>query len=99
MKPIRRRPSFHNDLLDIWLFIAEDSPASADAFVDRVTRAVQPLAEFPKMGAMRADISPGLRYLPIGAYVLLYRERPDCVELIRVLHGRRDLTGPSGDDG
>ncbi len=39
-------PQADQDLLDIWLYIAEDSPVSADRFLDRIEDAAQRLAEF-----------------------------------------------------
>jgi toxin ParE1/3/4 len=51
------------------------------------------LRDFPLMGPSRDDLRPGFRMLVAGEYVILYRAMQDRVEIIRVLHGRRDLDG------
>ena len=45
------------------------------------------------MGPARDDIRPGLRYLVSGSYLLLYRIVGDDIEVVRAVHGRRDLYG------
>lgn len=37
------------------------------------------------------DIAKALRYHPVGNYLLLYRVIPNGIELVRVVHGARDL--------
>ena len=49
------------------------------------------LAENPKLGAARPDIAPEVRYLTVGNYLILYRELSNSVEIVRVLHGARNL--------
>ena len=79
------------DLIDIWLHIAEDDPTAADRVLDRLDDAASHLADHPEMGAARDDIRPGLRYLISGSYLLLYRITDAEVEIVRATHGRRDL--------
>jgi toxin ParE1/3/4 len=43
------------------------------------------------MGRNRSDIVPGIRYFPVGNYLIFYRETGQGVEIIRVLHGARSL--------
>lgn len=40
-----------DDLIDIWLWIARDSQASADAMIDRIEQRAAMLADYPEMGA------------------------------------------------
>jgi toxin ParE1/3/4 len=49
------------------------------------------LAEFPEIGTLREDIGPSVRVLVVGNYLVLYRARDDRVDIVRVLHGARDL--------
>ena len=53
------------------------------------------LVDHPEMGAARDDIRPGLRYLISGSYLLLYRITDAGVEVVRAVHGRRDLSNLS----
>lgn len=49
------------------------------------------LAGYPGMGRSQAHRRPKLRSWPVGSYVVFYRPVPDGVEILRVLHGSRDL--------
>ena len=81
------------DLIDIWLHIAADDPGAADRVLDRLEMAAMNLIENPRMGPARDDIRQGLRYLVSDTYLILYRIVKDGVEIVRVVHGRRDLFG------
>ena len=82
-----------DDLIDIWTHIAADDPAAADRVLDQLDEAASHLADNPQMGPARDDIRPGLRYLVSGSYLLLYRIDGDGIEIVRAVHGRRDLYG------
>lgn len=79
------------DLIDIWRYIAPNNPAAADALLDRIDEKCALLARNPRLGAERSDIRPGLRYLVVGEYLILYRIIEHGIEIVRVVHGRRDL--------
>ena len=81
------------DLIDIWLHIAADDPGAADRVLDRLEMAAMNLIENPRMGPARDDIRRGLRYLVSDTYLILYHLVKDGVEIVRVVHGRRDLFG------
>ena len=81
------------DLIGIWTHVAEDDAAAADRVLDRLDEAASHLAHNPQMGPARDDIRPGLRYLVSGSYLLLYRVTDDGIEIVRAVHGRRDLYG------
>jgi toxin ParE1/3/4 len=81
------------DLIDIWLHIAADDPDAADRVLDRLEMAATNLTENPRMGPARDDIRLGLRYLVSDTYLLLYRIAGGGVEIVRVVHARRDLFG------
>ncbi len=80
-----------SDLVEIWDYIADDSEARADAFVDMIDQKLQALASSPGMGRARDEIAEGLRSFPVGRYVIFYRPIPEGVEIVRVLHGSRDI--------
>jgi toxin ParE1/3/4 len=87
-----RHPRAAEDLLDIWLFIARYSVAAADKFLDRIEERCRMLVAFPEIGAVREDIGPGVRVLTVDRYLVLYRARRDRVDIVRVLHGARDIS-------
>jgi toxin ParE1/3/4 len=39
----------------------------------------------------RQDIAAGIRHLVVGEYLALYHVTEDAVEIVRVLHGRRNI--------
>jgi len=55
--------------------------------LDAIDRRCPRLSENPKLGRARPDIAPELRYFPVGSYLIFYREVPEGVEIVRVLHG------------
>ena len=56
------------------------------------------LADHPLLGPARPDIAPDLRYLISDNYLLLYRVLPESVEIVRALHGARNLSALFRDD-
>jgi len=91
MPRIVRTRRARQDLIDIWRYVASNNPAAADALLDRVDEKSALLARNPRLGAERSDIRPGLRYFVVGEYLILYRIIEDGIEVVRVVHGRRDL--------
>ncbi len=49
------------------------------------------MASFPSSGAPRDDIASGIRHLVVGDYLTLYRVNDDAIEILRVLHGHRNI--------
>jgi toxin ParE1/3/4 len=43
------------------------------------------------MGRRRDELAPGLQSFPLGRYVIFYRALPAATEIVRVLHGARDV--------
>ena len=91
MPRVLRKPLARADLLDIWNYVADDSPAKADRLLDSIDKRCQTLSRFPKMGRVRNELGPSLRSFPVGNYVIFYREVSKGIEIIRVLHGARDI--------
>ncbi|MBV1911957.1 MAG: type II toxin-antitoxin system RelE/ParE family toxin [Kangiellaceae bacterium] len=84
-------PEAEQDLIDIWLYIAEDSPVNADHYTDKLYDKGIILAENPQIGTERTELMDGLRCFPVDHYVLYYRERNNGIEMIRVLRASRDI--------
>ncbi|HKT54249.1 MAG TPA: type II toxin-antitoxin system RelE/ParE family toxin [Caulobacteraceae bacterium] len=97
MARFRRTARAEEDLIDIWPYIARDNLGAADRLLDRLDQACELLAENPRLGPARPDLAEGLRYFAIGNYLLLYGEASYGVEIVRVVHGARDLPDLLGD--
>jgi toxin ParE1/3/4 len=91
MAIVVKRPRAELDLLDIWDYIADDSLDRADEFLDRIEGKLQVLALNPGIGRRREELLPGLQSFPIGNYVVFYREIKGGIDVLRVLHGSRDI--------
>ncbi|MBD2090634.1 type II toxin-antitoxin system RelE/ParE family toxin [Microcoleus sp. FACHB-1515] len=79
------------DLTAINDYLFDRNPTAADAFLDEITQRFERLAQFPKMGRSRDELSFGLRSLPFQVYLILYRESEGGVEIARIVSGYRDL--------
>jgi len=84
---IVQRPQAITDLAEIWDFIADDSEGRADTFIDLLDRKIHTLARRPNIGRAREE----LRSFPVGRYIIFYRAISKGIEIVRVLHGARDL--------
>lgn len=84
-------PEAREDLLEIWLYIAADSPENADTFLDRLYESAERLAQFPELGNQRFELAENVKSFPVGRYLLFYRSAQEGVELVRVLSAARDV--------
>jgi toxin ParE1/3/4 len=80
------------DLIAIWASIAVHNPIAADKFVHLLGRKIDSLFEMPERGTMRDDVQKGMRMLVEGKYLIFYRLFESRVQVLRVIHGSRDLT-------
>lgn len=91
MPRVTRRPAAEADILEIWAFIAEDSLVEADLWVDRLDEKLVLWATQPTMGRNRDEVSPGIRSLVFGRYVVFFEPLSDGIDVVRVLHSSRDI--------
>ena len=91
MSVIHRTAQAEEDLIEIWIYIAQDNPIAADRVLDDIEERFDALADNPLMGRLRPDIAPELRYFTVGKYLILYRTVPDGAQIVRVIHGASDL--------
>lgn len=91
MVNVRITPRAETDLEEIWLTIALDNPSAADKLLRRIATKLERLAEFPDMGSSRPEIAPSAKILVEGNYLILYEPAGNDIEVVRVIHGARDL--------
>lgn len=97
MPRLLRSTEAEEDLIKIWLVIAQDNPAAADTMLRHIDEKFVLLARNPKLGRALPELREGMRRWPIGQYLILYREISGGVEIVRVIHGKRDLKRALGD--
>ena len=91
MNPFRLSPAARSDLDEIWFYIAQDNPDAADKFIRAPVSRFPKLAAMPELGRRRKELASRLRSFPVGRYIIFYRPLENGIEIVRVLHGARDL--------
>lgn len=85
------------DLTEAYLYIGADSPEAAERLLDAVGDAVALLLQNPHAGSLREFQSrraQGIRsWSPQGFpnHLIFYKINGDDIEVVRFLHGARDL--------
>ena|SRR5436305_838444 len=88
-----RSPSADRDLVAIYVGRAIDrSLRSADRLMTIITRKCDHYARLPLTGIPRDDLAPRLRCFPVPPFLIFYRPIEDGIEIVRVLHGARNIT-------
>jgi plasmid stabilization system protein ParE len=79
------------DVREIKNYIAEDSIDTARRVVAEFRKAFRDLAKTPGMGHSRADLTKRpVLFWPVYSYLIIYRPGQP-LEIIAVLHGKRNL--------
>ena len=83
------------DLDAIWWVIAEDNRDAAERVEIEVLATCHRLARHPRMGTKRQDITRlAVRFWTVTKfpnYVIVYRPETVPLQVVAVLHGKRDL--------
>jgi toxin ParE1/3/4 len=85
------------DIDEIAEYIASDNLDAAIESCLAVEDAVEKLAEMPGMGQRREFKNPAIgsiRSWPVkgfGKYLIFYRPSPEGIEVLRIVHGARDI--------
>jgi toxin ParE1/3/4 len=91
MPRIERTAQAEEDLIELWVYIGHDNVRAADRLLDEIEERFHLLADEPRLGRERPDIAPELRYLPVRGYLILYRPISEGIEIVRVVHGARNI--------
>ncbi len=87
----RISPAAQGDLEDCWLYIARDNPEAGDRLLDTIEKKMAMLAKHPHLGRACVELGPNLHRFPAGPCVIFYRIQAGHIEIVRVLHGARDI--------
>ncbi len=79
------------DLEDIWIYTAQFSEANADRLLDNLYDRFRSLTAMPELGRIRNDLLPNLRSIVEDKHTIFYLNQPEQIEIVRVLHNRRDF--------
>jgi toxin ParE1/3/4 len=85
-------PEADEDLIQIWGYLArEASERAADRQLHDIDRLCARLEAWPLSGRARDELLPSMRSALADPYIVFYRVGRNAIEIIRVLHGRRDI--------
>ena len=79
------------DLREIRDHIAASNVDAAKKLVQQIAVTFDSLGDMPMVGRKRDDLAYGLRSLAVGKYIVVYRLMENSIEIVRVLHGARDI--------
>ena len=83
------------DIFDIWCYIADDSEDAADRVEQAIYGACALVAQAPMRGHSRPDLtSRSLRFWTLTRYpnyIVVYRPDTAPVQVVAVLHGKRNI--------
>ena len=81
------------DLKQIYDYIARDSKFYAQKISQEIVEKSEKLNSFPEVGRIVPEIGdPNIRELIIYSYRLIYEVFPNKIEILALIHGKRDLT-------
>ena len=88
-------PQALDDLFEIWSYIARDNTSAADRVEQAIYSACELLANSPLAGTTRKDLtSLPVRFWvipPFPNYFLVYDPQTEPLQIIRILHGARNI--------
>ena len=99
MARVLKREAAKRDLIAQWVWYAENAGIEvADRFLKAADDSLRQLAHQPESGTLLLVRKPeleGIRRVPVSgpfeAMLLFYFPLPDGIDLVRVVHGSRDL--------
>jgi len=59
--------------------------------IGKIDKTFRTLARNPSVGCNRDEIGPDVRTFPVGRYLIMHKIIAGGIEIVRVVHGRRNL--------
>jgi len=92
MAEVQLRPLAESDLLEIWSYLSQFSEDSANQLMIEFDQKFQLLSQTPYIGRLRPELQvENIRGLPHGHYVIYYIPSDEIIDIMRILHSRRDV--------
>jgi len=85
-------PRAKQDVNDIWDSIADHNIEAADRVIGALHSAMAKLAKTPGIGHWREELTDKRhRLFLVYSYLIVYRDKTNPLQIIRVLHAARDV--------
>lgn len=91
MRAIKIAAAAAEDLQEIWAYVAERDTEAANRLVKEITKKFALLRDYPHAGREQPKLLLNLRSYAVKGYLIFYQPFEDRVEILRVLHGARDI--------
>ncbi|WP_246659788.1 type II toxin-antitoxin system RelE/ParE family toxin [Methylosinus sporium] len=89
------------NLDEIFLYLSDrmDDLVRARDIIEQLVEQCEKMAALPiLLGRPRDELSPGLRSFPFRGYMIFMIYRESALEIVNILHGRRDIDAFFEDD-
>ena len=60
-------------------------------YLSKLDESFHILSKQPQLGTARDDIRKGYRVYHVGRHLIFYRQKPNVIEIIRILHDRMNV--------
>jgi toxin ParE1/3/4 len=91
MPRIALTPRAQQDLEDLFDYMDARQAHGSDLFAEKFDEACRLFLAHPSMGATAEELAPSLRQFRVWNYVVFYRPSADGLEIVRIIHGARDI--------
>ena len=93
-------PQAKNDIADIRAYLKREAgPDIAKSTVNKIKEAFALLSGAPGAGHSREDLtSEAVKFWTVFSYLIIYNPAPRPIEIVRVLHGSRNIAAISLSD-
>jgi plasmid stabilization system protein ParE len=80
------------DLIDIWDYIARDSPQAADQVMEEIKKSFDLLVQFPGAGHQRKDVRDNrYRFWRANRFIIAYFPKTSPLQIARIVGAARDF--------
>jgi len=89
-----------SDLVEIWSYYAIEvgDVDLADRMRDEIFDGFRAIAKNPGIGHLRRDLADEpLKFWRVRNYLIIYRSKARAVQIVRILHGARDVAAILGE--
>ncbi len=95
MPRIVERQAAVEDRIEVELYLILNAPEAVNNVMRAIDSKYRFLAQHSFAGRARPDLDENatLRSSPVGRYVVFYEPLDDGIEVVRLLHGSRDVRG------
>ena len=91
MARVFRSERAQQDLEEILHYLDRQSTQAADRFAAMLDEKCEVHAMHPQLGESCEELFPNLKHFTVWNYAIFYRSIIEGIELVRVIHGARDL--------